>query len=305
MRIHVFLALLVLVSQTAVAQESALRWWENYAGADANGPHVLGLWKFDDQQLLKDESSHGHKATERGAVWNEAGKFGGCLESSAGYPVADDSHSIHVTRSPILTPGGAFTVELWAKAKEGDAFPAEIAPMLMDMTYVPTNHTGFSWSLTKASNDGSRNALVEIGLGARTERWYSQPLKLSAESWTHLAFTYDGRGTLAFFVNGADFGGGTKPSAGSMAAATRGLAIGDRFGSLYRGFPGFLDNVRLTSGVRQFRPIDLELAVNRFVFQRMSARSSLDFELINRTGAEIDKPIVRVLLPGMDMPMQR
>ncbi len=297
---HRFLFVLLATVFTVAAAEPAVRWWEPHTGKEANGPHVLGLWKFDNENLLRDESSHKHSATPRGAVWNGAGRFGGCLESSAGYPVEDKSHGIHVKRTPVLSPGGAFSLEFWARPKAGDAFPAEIAPTLLDMKYVADNHTGFALSLTRAGGDGSRALSVEMGLGTRTERWNSDRLTLSTNGWTHLAFTYDAAGTLRFFVYGEDAGGDFKPGAGAMAAAVRHLAIGDRMGSLYRGFPGYLDEVRMTTGVRQFRPVDLELAAKRFVFRRMSASAELDFELINRTGAEVSGAKVVIDSPGKE-----
>jgi len=300
MNLRGLLFFFVATAFSGAAAESAVRWWEPYVGREANGAHVLGLWKFDREDLLRDESSRQHAATPRGAVWNAAGRFGGCLESSAGYPVEDKSHGIHIKRSPALSPGGAFSVELWARPKAGDAFPAETAPTLLDMKYVADNHTGFALSLTRAGGDGSRALSVEMGLGTRTERWNSDRLSLSAKEWTHLAFTYDAAGTLRFFVNGENAGGDFKPGAGAMAAATRQLAIGDRMGSLYRGFPGYLDEVRITTGVRQFRPVDLKPAAKRFVFRRMSASAELDFELINRTGAEVSGAKVVIDSPGKE-----
>ena len=44
----------------SAAADTAVRWWEPYSGDEANGAHVLGLWKFDNEDLLNDESSHGH-----------------------------------------------------------------------------------------------------------------------------------------------------------------------------------------------------------------------------------------------------
>ena len=292
----------------ALAAETAMRWWEPYTGSEANGAHVLGLWKFDGEDWLKDESSHAHKTQARGAIWNAAGRFGGCLESSAGYPVIDESHGIQVAKSVALAPEGPFTVELWAKAKPADLFPAQLTPMLLDMKYVNDNHTGFSWRLTPAAADGSRKLSVEIGLGQRTERWYSNPLQLSTEAWTHLAFTYDGLGTIEFLVNGANFGGETKPSAGAMAAATRPLAIGDRLGSLYHGFPGYLDEVRISSGIRQLRPVDLIPQQSRFVFLRMAQQPTISFDLINRSGAALDGLKVSMQFPASgsrDLPVPR
>ena len=116
----------------------AVRWWERYEDAESSGPQVLGFWNFDgaDDAFLADSSSREHRATLRGATWNSEGRFGGCLESSAGYPVADASHGLHVSQSPLLSPTGPFTVELWIKAKVADAFPKEIQPVLLDMKYV-------------------------------------------------------------------------------------------------------------------------------------------------------------------------
>lgn len=282
----------------AFADDSAVRWWESYAGTEANGPHVLGFWKFDGEDLLRDESSHQHKATPRGAKLSPAGRFGGCLESGAGFPVADESHSIHVSQSPALSPGGAFTVEMWVKPKAEDEFPAEVTPMLLDSKYVPTDHTGFQFAMTKAGGDGARTLVATVGLGLRSETWYSRPVLIAGGQWIHLAFTYDGRGDLVFFANGADFGGGSKPDAGPMAAGSKPLAIGDRIGSLYRGFPGFLDEVRITSGVRQFRPVDLEPELSRFAFVRMSEGSKVRVDLVNRTGDTLKEAKATVSLPG-------
>ena len=290
---------LLLAVLSVRGAESAVRWWEPHSGNEANGPQVLGLWKFDGEDLLKDASRHGHSATLRGASWNAAGRFGGCLESSAGYPVADVSRSIHVKRAGVLSPAGPFSVELWIKPKGPGEFTAETAPMLLDSKYVPNNHTGFSLSLTRAGGDGSRALTVDMGLGERTQRWNSQRFKLSTNAWTHVAFVYDAAGSLDFFVNGELSGGGFKAGAGAMAAAIRDLAIGDRLGSWHRGFPGFLDEVRITSGVRRFRPVDLDPAYQRFAFRRMSRSAGLEFDLVNLTGGKMKDAKVVMNLPGV------
>ncbi len=292
-------AILLLASATATGQESAVRWWEGYNGDEANGPHVLGLWKFDgdEQTFLSDSSAHGHQATLRGAKPNRDGRFGGCLESSAGYPVVDESHGFHVTRSPVLSPTGSFTVELWIKAKPADAFPADARPVLLDMKYVPYNHTGFMLSLTPQSSSGTRQLALQLGTGSESHAWYSDPLRLPAGAWRHVAFTYDARGTVAFFLDGEETGRSTRPEAGPMAAAVRPLSIGDRIGSLYNGFPGYIDEVRITKGIRDFRPIRFVPDVDRFVFLRMTPAASLTARLVNQTGAPLRETTAVATLP--------
>lgn len=113
--LFVLVAVGCLSASTLVAEEMAVRWWESHAGA--SGAEVLGLWKFDGDEatFTHDSSSHQHKSTLRGAKHHSEGRFGGCLESDAGYPIEDKSHGLHVAQSAVLSPGGAFTVEMWLR----------------------------------------------------------------------------------------------------------------------------------------------------------------------------------------------
>ena len=300
LRIHCFLLFLFSLGHPLDAQDVSTIWWKPYEGEEATGPHVLGLWKFDGSgdAFLKDSSSHDHPSTLRGAMFQEEGKFGACLESAAGYPVADKSRSIHVGLSPQLSPGQPFTVEMWIRPKPADAFPAEMQPMLLDSKYVPTNHTGFQLSLTGAASDGGRKLMVIMGLGDRSESWIaSHPVVLDPDQWSHIAFTYDAAGSVAFFANGSELGTVRKPGSGPLASAVRPLAIGDRLGSNYRGFPGFIDEVRITSGIREFRPLHFESSRSRPVFVRMTKEAALHGTLRNLTGDTLSGVQVRLAFP--------
>ena len=290
---------LVVFAPASIAQEMAARWWQPYEGADATGPNVLGFWKFDGDEsgFVKDSSTYQHKANIRGARQNSDGRFGRCLESDAGYPVADESHGLHIARHPALSPTGPFTVEMWIQAKDSDRFAASYSPVLLDMKYIPGNHTGFMFTLTAATSTGNRQLSLEIGTGDASVRWYSLPLQIATEAWQHVAFTYDGRGTVEFFVNGCATGRTTKELAGPMAAAVRPLSIGDRIGSLYRGFPGLIDEVRITKGVREFRPIRFRTHSERFVFVRMSKDAFVSGDISNRTGELLSGAEVVARLP--------
>lgn len=271
----------------AQQENAAIRWWEAYSGDEVNGTSVLGYWKFDGEgaAFLADSSAQKHAARLQGAKPNASGKFGGCLESGVGFPIADASHSIHVAKNPVLSPAGPFTVEMWLRPYPDDAFPAEVQPVLLDSKYVPTNHTGFQIFLTKAGSDGSRRFAFVLGTGSRSDTWYApQPVRLDPEKWQHVAFTYDSRGTVAFFVDGNEVGRVLQPDAGGMAPSKYALSIGDRIGSNYNGFPGFIDEVRITSGIREFRPVALDPDVSRFAFVRMDSAAEIKAELVNQTG---------------------
>jgi len=294
------LAIVAASLVTSFSQENALHWWQAYTGADANGPTVLGFWNFDKEDDLGDRSANRNEGKLRGATWNADGRFagGGCIDSSVGYPVIDESHSYYVKRAPSLSPAGAFTLEMWLRPKGGAEYPDKAAPALLDSKYVPSNHTGFALGFSNTKNNGPRSLSLELGLGVRTERWYSQPIKLQDDVWQHLAVTYDGKGTTSFFLDGAGIGTSNKEDAGGMAPATRDLAIGDRIGSWFRGFPGSIDEVRITSGVREFSPLKLDPELSSFSFLRMSEDALLKATLQNRTGAALDGANITIGVAG-------
>src|SRR5690606_38985246 len=123
--------------------------------------------------------------------------------------------------------------------------------------------------LNPPAADGSRTLKAVLGFGDDSDTWYAdERLNLPHDTWSHLAMTYDGAGTVRFYLDGVPIGGGAKPGRGAVAPGTHALSIGDRLGSNYAGFPGFIDEVRLTSGVREFRTVSVAAAGRRQVFLR-------------------------------------
>ncbi|MEZ6089038.1 MAG: LamG-like jellyroll fold domain-containing protein [Pirellulaceae bacterium] len=217
------------------------------------------------------------------------------MESGIGFPVSDESHGIHVKQSPLLSPQSPFTLEMWIQPKSGDAFPNEIRPVLMDSKYVPVEHRGFMWSLSAAIGK-SRQITLAIGLGERTETWFSKPVELLPK-WQHLAVSYDAVGTVTFYLNGSIVDRVTKSGAGPMWPATRSLSIGDRLGSNYNGFPGWIDEVRITRGVRDFRPVVFHPQSNRFVFVRMNGSAMIVGDVVNQTSKPLSASTLIARLP--------
>ena len=265
---------LVMSAWILYAGQPCENWMAPYTGADATGEKVVGLWAFAD---LKDASGKGRDAVLHGAVLVPDDRWGSCLESFCGWPVEDECHAAIVTNHPSLSPRGAFTLEMWIKPKP-EFVDCPVA-FLIDKKYVA--HTDYQWTLGAANENDQRCAYLRLGFGDGSEEYVSQPSVFATNIWTHLAVTYDGAGTVRFFRDGTAQGTVTRTGRGYIAPGDHHLSIGDRLGSYYFGFPGYLTQVRLCQGALEFRPITVSLISDRSVFVRMEEASSLRFILTN------------------------
>lgn len=255
-------ALLISSGVHAALQET---WETGYAKDDVTGAHVLGCWKFDGES--KEVALHG-------AALSPAGKFGGALESFPGFPVEDKRHAAVVAVKPVK---GAFTLEMWIKPKA--AFEPRLRCFLLDKKYV--DHTDYQWQIGDADKAGLRRMWVTLGFGAESKTLYSLPFKLEADAWQHVAFIYDGAGEGKFYRNGVAAGGAKLAGFGAVAPGTKQLSIGDRLGSNYGGFPGFIDEVRICEGVLNFERVSLEIATGRRVWRRMETAKPVEIICTN------------------------
>jgi hypothetical protein len=302
-----FLALTVQAQQPRLYE----RWRQAYAGEDATGTNVIGLWMFAD---TKDLLGKGLDAKLQGAVICPDGKFGPCLESFCGYPVEDKRHAAVVANAPSLTPKGAFTLEMWIKPKKELADYPEA--FLADKKYVA--HTDYQFTLGAADKGGQRRLNMRLGFGEDSESYASEPAIYATNVWHHVAFTYDGAGTGCFYRDGAALGGATKLGRGSVAAGRHPLSIGDRIGSLYHGFPGYIAQVRLCKGALEFHAASFACDSDRNVFVRTEKAPALAFSLANRQrvpmrgaavifsldGAELKRVAVPELASGAACPLE-
>lgn len=115
------LALLLSVSAVRVGAEAdanAAPWQKLYTGAEATGENVIALWQFQPGQETRDASGNGHDLTLRGeSRFVAEGPLGGCLESVLAGLENDKPQGASAKNHPRLSPAGAFTLELWIKAK--------------------------------------------------------------------------------------------------------------------------------------------------------------------------------------------
>jgi hypothetical protein len=271
------------------------RWSEPYEGEDATGNRTIALWQFDTDAETADASGNGHSLTLHNAVIAAEGRFGGALESFPGWPVEDKRHAAVAKNAPSLSPTGAFTLELWIRPKpelNGD-YPDSF---LLDKKYV--SHDDYQLILGPADRAGSRVLRAVLGFGSDSATWYSRPARFEPGTWTHVAFTYDAAGTGRFFLNGMSWGGGEQPSRKAISAGRHDLSIGDRIGSYYHGFPGYIDQVRIARGVREFRPLRLEVVSDRRVFVRGEPNASLLLAITNLQKVTVPQAQITFSLDG-------
>lgn len=260
------LLLAVQVTLASVhAQESQAQPWEQpYAGANTTGPQVVGLWHFDSDNVTKDSGPHGLTGRLDGAVAVERGRFGGGIESFPGWPLADKHRALVVSQHPSLSPSGAFTAEMWVSAKPELATAS--TAYLLDKKYA--SHNDYQWLLAAPDKSGARRMIVNLGFGSDSESFATEPLLFAPGEWHHVALVYDGAGTVRFYRNGSTVGTISRPGRRGISAGSHGLSIGDRVGSNYGGFPGFIDEVRLCNRALEFSPASLQLSIERTVWIR-------------------------------------
>lgn len=237
-------------------------WEESYANLDATGAHVLGCWKFDELPLA-DASGHGGSLVLQGASLVEQGRFGGGLKCGDGSDFARHA-AVVMTAHPRYSPTGAFSAELWAKLTADPKSPQPSC--LLDKQGARMEE--FRWSLLPKNERGLRRMAVSLGFGAYLKEFVSEALLLPVGEWKHLAFTYDGAGRVAFFCDSQAVGEAFEERCGALQPGGQVLSIGDALSGA-ASFPGELDEVRLSSGVRGFAAFTLEISSSRHVWERM------------------------------------
>lgn len=294
---NVLVACLALSVQAGQTPQLCERWQQAYAGDDATNKHVIGLWTFAPETDASTVSSKSHAVKLQGAAVVPDQRFGWCLESFCGWPVEDKRHAAIAANQPALTPKGAFTLELWIRPKpELTDYPEAF---LVDKKHIA--HTDYQFTLGAPDKSGTRRLNMRLGFGDSSENYMSESSVYSTGVWTHVAFTYDGAGAGRFYRDGTVLGGADKPERGSLVPGKYPLSIGDRNGSYYHGFPGFISQVRLCDGVLDFRPVTLVYESDRDVFVRMETVPPLRFTLVNKRRDPLPGATVVLLLEAKEV----
>jgi len=288
----------------SVGQESEEQPWQKlYTGAEATGENVIALWQFLPGQETKDNSGHGHDLTLRGqARFVADGRFDSCLESFPADEQNDQPQGAVVKNDPRLTPSGAFTLEAWFRAKpEMDQYATVF---LLDKKYyhyakdLPQANWDYCLYLNR-TGENQRRIVAYLGYGQDSAAYTSREVPLEPGRWVHVAFTYDGAGTGRFFFNGEPVGKTVHTGRGAVTPGQYDLVLGDRYGSIHHGFPGYLDQVRLSQGIVPYFTGGLEVeAGGRAAFVRLEKNASIPVVVTNDTGKLLSGVAVHITFGG-------
>ena len=178
-----------------------------------------------------DQSGNNNNGTlVNGATWNATGRFG----AAASFDGSNDMITIPDANSLDLTNG--MTVEAWIRPTNLSGYK----------TILCKDRTSSAFSYVLSANNsallsGSQrpNARIRIGSNTRTVTGTS---KLSTNTWTHVATTYNGS-TLRLYINGVQVS--SLNTTGNMTVSSDMLRIGGSpsLGSQY--FAGLIDEVRV------------------------------------------------------------
>ncbi|NQU09607.1 LamG domain-containing protein, partial [bacterium] len=268
-------------------------WQKEYTGEQATGNRVVALWHFARGAEMVDATGKGHRLKIRGrSRIVDGGRFGSCLECFASGSGNDVKEGADTKRRADLAPAGAFTLEMWIKPKP-EMLDREQVIMLADKrSYyyfkdIPRANHGYLFLLRRLTR-GTFVMHVFLGFGADSASYASKPVTLAPEQWHHVAFTYDGAGTVQIFLNGAVVGSATREGRGDISPGPYPLTIGDRVASVHAGFPGYIDEVRLSKGVVPFSSgrvmVHMGARDGRTAFVRMERDVVVHVSVSNGTG---------------------
>ena len=279
-------------------------WNQVYTGADVNGPNVVAIWQFQPGAETTDGTGTADLTLYGKARIVTDERFGGALESFCSGPGYDKRQGA-VTKGRLdLCPRGAFTLEAWVKLKAEPDDPKWRSGYIIDRMYIPatTDRKGYNRDyflrLSRSSGNRGCRLLAGVGLGTEVISFQSDWRQIAPETWTHMAFCYDGKGTGMFFVNGEMAGRKTYEGKGAPVPGTRNVAIGERCGSTYAGLPAYLAQVRIYRGIPAslVGPLAVRLRhpYQRTAFERMEQGQAVLATVENSTGRDVQQAVLTV-----------
>ena len=193
-----------------------------------------------------DSSSYARTLTAVGTaqVTTSSSKFG---TGSLKVDIDKNSYIDSTNASDFQFGSGQFTVEYWAYYTSQPPIDASGTYMAAVSQWAPEGND--SWWFGHNNTNGLDVLLTATGSYDVT-RDYKGPFIPTLNTWYHIAFDRDATSTLRMYVNGAVVS--TTSDGGALFASTQTCAIGDDHGSSADGFPGYLDEIRVTKGLARY-----------------------------------------------------
>ncbi len=245
------------------------------------GAERVGVWNFSNpEKPAEDASGHGWKAkVSPMAVVQEYAPGRQALEVCPGEADGATSYGVTVYNQPELVPQGAMAMELWFCLDQTAATVARNVFFLVDKKgyhYKNTNPRGNGGYclFLRRSDAGQYTLELWLGFGTESASVVSAPLELPPDAWHKVAFTYNGRGVAALYLDGECVKQVMLEGKGALAQNDFHLTLGDRSVANYSPLPGMIAQVILYQGIPQrYASVPtLDPLPGRRVFQRFEGR---------------------------------
>jgi hypothetical protein len=174
--------------------------------------------------VLADVSGGGNNGTINGATWTASGRYGSALQFNG------TSNFVSIPDSAALDLTTGMTIEAWV-------YPT-VAPTGWRAVVAKSNSGGDVYYLHAGSSNNNSPATGIFSGGQ--ERILYGGTRLTANTWVHLASTYDGT-TQRLYVNGVQVA--SRAQTGNIQTSTGVLRIGASVWGEY--FQGRIDDVRI------------------------------------------------------------
>jgi PKD repeat protein len=212
--------------------------------ASVNGLVVAYGFEEGAGSSVSDASGRGNAGTIRDATWTAQGRFGGALSFNG------TSSWVTVNDSASLDLSAAMTLEAWV-------YPTGAMSGWRDII-IKEQPGGAVYYLSASSNAGTPAA----GVTTATADILYGPSMLPANTWTHLATTYDGA-AQRLYVNGVQVA--SRNHSGAVKVSGSALRIGAN-NIWHEYFAGRIDEVRVYS--RALSASEIQATMNSAVAPR-------------------------------------
>lgn len=181
---------------------------QSYAKIDSKT--IVGIWLLDEGQgtTTKDSSVNGNNGKLNGTKWVN-GQIGKALEFNGSTDFVECTGN-----KDALNTTTTMTVTAWIKTPQ----PTKNFQMFV-------THGQAVWELRCNSTTGTAHFCAQIGAVWIDQTEYSTKTILKADTWYHVAGTFDGK-RVTTFINGVD--DGHYDAAGTIASSSNPVHLGKR-----------------------------------------------------------------------------
>lgn len=210
----------------------------------STGSGLVAAYGFDEGSgsSVNDVSGHGNNGVIDGAAWAPApeGKYGSALSFNG----VNDLVVVDASSSSTLNVGSAITEEAW------------VYPTMTQSSWSTILHRQTDAFYLHASSPAGAMRPAGGAIFNGTESYVASTQPIPLNTWTHLAFTYDGT-TIRLYANGILII--SKPETGVIQPNANPLRMGGNY-PYGQFFQGLIDEVRIYNRALSVSEIQADMA---------------------------------------------